>query len=136
MKNILITHILLVLSLSACAVTLDLENKEYKLSDTLANNAKVSVIIETVSIGKEFIYGKPIWWGAELIPPKTITSNISVTLDSNPCWVRFSAYSDLVNIKTAKLIVLKNGFQVTINGGESATHYIAYLNFDNDGFLI
>ncbi|MEE9326707.1 MAG: hypothetical protein V3U71_05375, partial [Cocleimonas sp.] len=42
----------------------------------------------------------------------------------------------LVNIKTAKLIVLKNGFQVTINGGESATHYIAYLNFDNDGFLI
>lgn len=136
MKIFLRSFFLLVISITKCAGLYAIENKHYIFQDQLINKSKVYVVIETESISDEFVYGKPVWWGAEFVLPKTITKNIIVTLDGNKSWIRFSAYSDLVNLKSAKLTVFKNGFQISIDGGESSTHYIANLNFDNEGFLI
>lgn len=136
MKYILTIYTLCILSLSACASTPDSIDMEYHSNGALVNGTEISVTINTANVDHSFIYDEPIWWGAELVTPKTITKHVSVTVGSNSSWVRFSSYSDLVNINTTELKVSKNGFQIIIDGGESATHYIASINFDNEGFLV
>ena len=103
----------------------------------LKSGAKVSV---GVSISKYVVenpmYSEPLWWGTELVPPKTFIKELSVHVDENICWIPLSAYSDLVNIKSVDLRILNEGFNIIIDGGDTATYYKAVLSFDNEGYLL
>lgn len=113
------------------------EGTLFKKSVVLKNNTEVSVQVDVSEcIASAFMYSSPLWWGAELSPPKTFIKKLIVRFDNNERWVRFSAYSDLVNINSVVLNVMDNGFNIAIDGGETATHYKAIIYFDNDGFLL
>jgi len=109
----------------------------FKKDVLLKSGAKVSV---SVSVSKYVVedpmYSEPLWWGTELVPPKTFIKELSVHVDENICWIPLSAYSDLVNIKSVDLRILNEGFNIIIDGGDTATYYKAVLSFDNEGYLL
>lgn len=113
------------------------EESLFKRSGVLKNETKVSVLVSvSVYLANDFMYSSPLWWGAELSPPKTFIKEFIVRFGDNKSWVRLSAYSDLVNINNVDLNVMDKGFNIAIDGGETATHYKAIIYFDNDGFLL
>ena len=65
-----------------------------------------------------------------------LIKQLTVRVGENESLVRFSAYSDLVNINSVVLAVDDKGFNIAIDGGETATHYKAVIYFDNEGFLL
>lgn len=113
------------------------EGVVFKKSIVLKNDAKVSVQVDVSEyITSDFIYSSPLWWGAELSPPKTFIKKLTIRFDDNESWIRFSAYSDLVNVNSVNLNVADKGFNIAIDGGETATHYKAVIYFDDEGFLL
>lgn len=131
---------LMVAFVAACALQPSVSVAEgtlFKKSGVLNNGTKVSVL---VSVSKykadDFMYSPPLWWGAELAPPKTFIKELTVQFGDNDSWVRFSAYSDLVNINSVDLNVVDDGVNIAIDGGQTATHYKAIIYFDNEGFLL
>lgn len=113
------------------------EGALFEKNGVLKNDTKVSVLVDVSEyISSDFLYSSPLWWGAELSPPKTFIKKLTVRFDDNESWVRFSAYSDLVNINSVDLDVMDKGFSIIFDGGETATHYKAIIYFDNEGFLL
>lgn len=135
-----VCSLLIIILVSACTLPPKIsiaEESWFEKNAVLKNNTKVNVLIGVSEyVADDFMYLAPLWWGAELSPPKTIIKSFTVRLGDNESWVRFSAYSDLVNITDADLNISDEGFNISINGGETSTHYKATIYFDNDGFLL
>jgi len=113
------------------------EGTSFKKDGVLRNGAKVSVLVSVSKyVAGDLMYSAPLWWGAELSPPRTFIKQLTVRVGENESLVRFSAYSDLVNINSVDLAVVNKGFNIAIDGGETATHYKAVIYFDNKGFLL
>lgn len=131
---------LMVTFVTACALQPSVSIAEgtlFKKNGVLKNDAKVSVLVNVSEYSADnFIYSSPLWWGTELSPPKTFIKKLTVQFGENESWVRFSAYSDLVNINSVDLNVVNEGFNITIDGGQTSTHYKAIIYFDNEGFLL
>ncbi|MBW9276208.1 MAG: hypothetical protein K1563_21235 [Candidatus Thiodiazotropha sp. (ex. Lucinisca nassula)] len=125
---------------SACALHPDESIAEvslFKKSGVLKSDTKVNVLVDVSEYrAGDSIYSLPLWWGSELSPPKTFIKSLTVQFGDNKSWVRFSAYSDLVNINSVDLNVVDEGFNITIDGGQTATHYKAIIYFDSEGFLL
>jgi hypothetical protein len=71
----------------------------------------------------------PDWWGAFDGPPDHIIATFEVRVGNNYVAMFRSAYSDLGDVKSAELEVMKSSFNVTIHGGQTGTGYVAVLNF-------
>ena len=113
------------------------EGTSFKKDEVLRNGAKVSVLVSASEyVAGNFMYSAPLWWGTELSPPRTFIKKLIVWVGENKSWVRFSAYSDLVNINSIDLNIVDKGFNIAIDGGETASHYKAVIYFDNEGFLL
>lgn len=113
------------------------EGTSFKKDEVLRNGAKVSVLVSVSKyVAGDLMYSTPLWWGTELSPPRTFIKKLTVRVGDNESWVRFSAYSDLVNINSVDLNVVDKGFNIAIDGGETASHYKAIIYFDNAGFLL
>lgn len=108
-----------------------------KKDAVLRNGDQVGVLVSVSEyVADDFMYSTPLWWGAELSPPRTFIKQLTVRVGENESLVRFSAYSDLVNINSVVLAADDKGFNMAIDGGETATHYKAVIYFDNEGFLL
>lgn len=110
----------------------------YEESGELHNKKTVKVTANIAEFKKETFPCKDVlYWGAEgeWAPPKLYFEYIKVFVGEKKSWIPFSSYSDLFNIKSVNLEIEKNGFQLVVDGGQSATHYKAILYFDNEGFL-
>jgi hypothetical protein len=113
------------------------ESALFKKNAILKNGAKASVLVSVSNyVAGDFMYSAPLWWGTELSPPRTFIKKLTVRVGENESSIRFSAYSDLVNINSVDLNILDKGFNIAIDGGETGTHYKAVICFDNDGFLL
>lgn len=113
------------------------EGALFKKDGVLRSGAKVGVFVSVSEyVADDPMYSAPLWWGAELSPPRTFIKQLTVRVGENEGLVRFSAYSDLVNINSVDLAVDEKGPSIVIDGGETATHYKAVIYFDNEGFLL
>ncbi|MCJ7555381.1 MAG: hypothetical protein MUP90_00505 [Gammaproteobacteria bacterium] len=125
---------------ASCVLQANVSHAEgtlFKKDEVLRNGAKVSVLVSVSEyVADGLMYSAPLWWGAELSPPRTFIKQLTVRFGENESLVRFSAYSDLVNINSVDLTVVNKGFNIAIDGGENATHYKAVIYFDNEGFLL
>ncbi len=128
---------MLVLFFWVYAYEISASENPYNLSDTLSNNDKVSVVVDVgVYSDKDLNAVLYLLWGKGSNIPKNIIRNLSVTVGNRKSWIRFSAFSDLVNVNSIKMQVKENGFDIIVDGGDTSNHYHANLNFDNEGFLI
>jgi hypothetical protein len=108
----------------------------FKKDGVLRNGAKIAVLVSVSEyVADDPMYSAPLWWGAELSPPRTFIKKLTIRVGENESFVRFSAYSDLANTNGVDLAVDDKGFNIIIDGGETATHYKAVIYFDNEGFL-
>lgn len=124
----------------SCALQASVSHAEgvaFKKDEVLSNGAKITVLVSVSEfVADDSMYFAPLWWGAELSPPREFIKKLTVRVGENESMVRFSAYSDLANINSVDLTVDDKGFNIIIDGGETATHYKAVISFDNEGFLM
>lgn len=113
------------------------EGTSFKKDGVLRSGAKVDVIVSVSEyVASDLMYSAPLWWGTESSPPRTYIKKLAVRVGDHESWVSFSAYADLVNIKSVDLSVVDKGFNIAIDGGNTASHYKAVIHFDNEGFLL
>lgn len=106
-------------------------------SEVLKGGTKVGIVVGVSEFSDDdLMFSDPIWWGAELTSPRTYIKKVLVRVGENESLVRLSSYSDLVNINSIDLAVIDQGFSILVDGGETATHYKAVINFDNEGYLL
>lgn len=135
-KNYLyfITFLYLSFLVRACYAHSTSTPNAYTKEITLGNGKDVSVqLIVAPFDSKDFSYRDVNWWGAEVSPPKTYLKDFKILIDGESQWIRFSSYSDLANIKNIDIKLVNDGFCLTIDGGQTSTHYQAELIFDNHG---
>jgi hypothetical protein len=68
-------------------------------------------------------------WGSDQECPEQFVSSVAVTWASRPIFVPASAYLDLASVRSATINPSKNGFTITLKGGDAATSYSAVLQF-------
>lgn len=140
MDNFRRFNFLTITFIASCALQTSVslaEETSYKKDEVLRNGDKVSILISVSKyVSDHLMYSTPLMWGTELSPPKTFIKKLTVRVGDNESWIRFSTYSDLANINSVDLNVVDKGFNIAIDGGETASHYKAVIYFDNTGFLL
>ena len=75
------------------------------------------------------------WWGNENAAPEHAIAEVRVKHAGRDVAVPRSAYADLTNVRSASIEGAPNGFDLVINGGQSAASFVATLTFRNGALV-
>lgn len=94
-------------------------------------------VLEVRAISTEYSSVVPFrvpgsWWGTEDSLPRTIISELSVTVDGRPTFVPLSSYADLADPREVQIQEQPSGFDVVISGSDAAGSYSAVLTFEDN----
>ncbi len=92
---------------------------EFKLEMTNENIVRCN--IEVASFLKGMLYNRR--WGSDWENPKVIISSIKLWINKKEIFIPLSAYSDISNVRLAKLLTISGGYRIIIQGGDAATSY-------------
>jgi|SRR6185437_2489374 len=62
--------------------------------------------------------------------PCSIVDQIGITVEGNPLFVPRSAFADLADLNRAEIKAAKNGWVLTLDGGDASEGYIVKIDFD------
>jgi hypothetical protein len=106
-----------------------------ELTLSAAGGDTVRVAIGQVSLGANYPYRDALLWGGDVgEPPQTVLNTLQVKENNEVIFVPLSAYSDLGNVKTGSLDATKEGFTLSLHGGDTAASYDVTLSFEH-GYL-
>jgi hypothetical protein len=95
----------------------------------------VQVTVWQSKLAEASPYKNALLWGGDVgQPPQTVLSAIQVKSGDETISIPLSAYGDLGNVKWASLNPTKEGYSLSLHGGETATAYDAELSIAK-GFL-
>lgn len=104
-------------------------------SEAIGCGASIVVRSQLAETSIAELSSSTLHWGADLTQPKARIKDLEVLLGDKEIWVRYSAFSDLTDPNDIVVKAFDRGFVVQIDGGESAAHYRASLEFECDGYL-
>ena len=115
----------------------DLGKKIWTIALHGANStSKYSVEFSLIESNDDTLFNNASKWGVYgSSNNKKIFSNMIVTYNNEQHNVPLSAYSDMVDIWSYKLCPITDGFELIIEGSDTAEHYTATLKF-RKGLLI
>ncbi len=125
-------------SLSAHADDVKFTNGQLQLNGALSDGKPVQVVISTLKVSDAFPYKNvTVWGGDQMFPAKVLISSFEVRVDGKVIPVSFSAYADLGRPGTGSISNTKNGFTITLTGGDAGVGYRAIFTFENlDGYMV
>jgi hypothetical protein len=90
----------------------------------------IHVTIWQARMGVGAPYKDPVLWGGDVgQPPPTVLSSIQILNGSEAIPIPLSAYGDLGDVRWASINSTREGYRLSLHGGETATSYDAELNF-------
>ncbi len=107
--------------------------KRYCLPNNLKLN--IEVIVSDVS-SDDISYENRVLWGAENSRTYNKIEKISISKNGEVRLMRYSLFSDLVNINTIFIKENDQGFLIKIDGGQTSTHYKVEMQFDEQAYLV
>lgn len=138
MKKYFIFIVLVIFSLTSCSqeiINSNNDNKKTEINKVLSKGESLKVIIYVSELPQNFSYPNTARWGRMERTSENKIENLEVMVNGKSSWVSFSAFSDLFNVRESEVIILEEGFQIFIVGGQSSALYEAHINFDNMGVL-
>ena len=95
----------------------------------------IRVTITQSQLDSSYPYRGPLLWGGDTQAlPQRVVSSIKIQKDNKGMFVPLSAYADLGDAMSVSFDSIKDGFRVSLHGGNTATSYDATLFFER-GFL-
>ena len=104
----------------------------------LSTSQMVDIEISKSALDKSSPYASSFRWGGDKIfHPKYFISSFDVSVDSNKISISLSAYADLGNPSKVSFTETKNGFDLTIMGGDAGVGYRSIYTFEkSDGQIV
>ncbi len=136
-RNIIIVFFLLSAISSTCVAGSLPEQLDDEIQ--ISSSVKVSVSIQTITVSSGSHLPLAERWGADdspqMIPPKRIITDLKVIYGGERVILPASSFTDLCDLRVAKLRKIKQGFKIDIKGGDAGTAYSAVLIFEGNKLI-
>lgn len=140
MQRLLINMVLLLAWLgSVCAHADDVKftKGQVQLNGTLSDGKPLQVAISTLKVSDAFPYKDvEVWGGDKTFPAKVLISSFEVRVNGEVIPISLAAYADLGKPYSGSISNTKNGFTVTLTGGDAGVGYRVIFTFEKlDGSM-